>query len=239
MSRVRSPNYPLFSLPEALDRVRKIHAKENHLAAPREVIAKHLGYGGINGASAKAVSAIVKYGLLEEAGGDKVKVSPLALSILFPKDDREKAAAILRAAYSPALFSDIQSEWEGHQPSDDSLRSFLIRRNFAADALDRVILSYRETMALVSPKVGTYTPEAASVERSETEPSSMQMAPAASLPPAQPAPQIGKSEPWRVSLAGGAVEGAFRLDNAADAEQLISALTAFKIFLAKAKADES
>ncbi|MFM8821226.1 MAG: hypothetical protein ACKOD3_11965, partial [Phenylobacterium sp.] len=169
MARIRSPNYPQLSLGEALERVRKIHAKENHLAAPRDIIAKHLGYGGMNGASAKAISAIVKYNLLEEIGGDKMKVSPLALSILFPKDARERGEAIRRAALSPALFSDIESEWEGHKPSDDSLRSFLIRRSFTIDAVERVIESYRETMAFLEQEIGAHDPSPLNRDAKEAE----------------------------------------------------------------------
>lgn len=156
MARIRSPNYPGLSLPEALSRVQKIHAAENHLAAPRHVVAEHLGYGGINGASSKVISAIGKYGLLEEVNGDKVKVSPLAMSILFPKSPSEKSDAIREAAFKPALFSEIAQEWEGSQPSDGNLKSFLVRRNFATDAIDRVIQSYRETMELVARESGAY-----------------------------------------------------------------------------------
>jgi hypothetical protein len=90
MARVRSPNYPAFSLPEAIARVKLIHAQEQHLAAPKEVIAKHLGYGGMNGASIKTLSAIMKYGLLEEIGSDKIRVSPLAISILYPAKPEER-----------------------------------------------------------------------------------------------------------------------------------------------------
>jgi hypothetical protein len=232
MARIRSPNYPQLSLGEALDRVRKIHAKENHLAAPREVIAKHLGYGGMNGASAKTISAIAKYDLLEEAGGDKMKVSSLALSILFPKDGREKAEAIRRAAFAPALFSDIDTEWEGHQPSDDSLRSWLIRRNFASDAVDRVIHSYRETVALVAQEAGTYDPPSAAPPPATLEPEAqpMQSSALAERQSAQlpAAPQAG-GPAYRVSFTPtGGIEVAGRIETEADLDELLEVLGAQK-----------
>jgi hypothetical protein len=233
MARIRSPNYPQLGLREALERVRKIHDKEFHLAAPRDVIAKHLGYGGMNGASAKTISAIAKYDLLEEAGGDKMKVSPLAVSILFPKDAREKGEAIRRAALAPALFSDIDSEWGGHKPSDDSLRSFLIRRNFARDAVERVIESYGETVAFVEQEAGAY--DSSSPKRDSQEPeATMQEPQATAIVTASPVGlPVQGVDPWRVSLTSGAVEGAFRLDNPDQADELIAALTAFKGFLKK------
>jgi hypothetical protein len=168
MARVRSPNYPQFGLPDALDRVKRIHAAENHLAAPKDVIARHLGYKGLNGASGSVISAIMKYGLLDETvSGDRVKVSPLALSILYPSRPEEKVEAIKKGALNPPLFSEIYNEWEGAQPSDENLRSYLIRKNFASDALDRVIQSYKETMELVTREAGEYvTPESGRADAS-------------------------------------------------------------------------
>lgn len=165
MSRVRSPNYPAISLPEAITRAKTIHEAEQHLAAPKEVIAKHLGFGGLNGGSNRIISALTKYGLLEEVSGDKVKVSPLAISILHPNNPAEKASAIKEAASKPPLFSEITSEWNGAQPSDANLRTYLIRRNFAADALDRVILAYKDTVELVTSPEKVYNKPASNADR--------------------------------------------------------------------------
>jgi hypothetical protein len=57
MSRVRSPNYPALSLAEAIKSVASIHAAEQHLAAPKEVVAKHLGYTSFHGLAGRVVSA--------------------------------------------------------------------------------------------------------------------------------------------------------------------------------------
>lgn len=179
MARIRSPNYPAFSLPEAITRIRTIHNAEQHLAAPKEVIAKHLGYNGLNGASLKAISALTKYGLLDEAPGEKLKVSPSAMSILYPKKDEDRGAAIRAAAFKPALFEEIRAEWQGEQPSDENLRSYLIHRQFAADALDRVIQAYRETVDLVTRESGDYTPNHATDEREGQESQDMRQASAA------------------------------------------------------------
>jgi hypothetical protein len=165
MPRVRSPNYPAISLPEAITRAKTIHEAAQHLAAPKEVIAKHLGFGGLNGGSNRIISALTKYGLLEEVSGDKVKVSPLAISILHPTNPAEKASAIKEAASKPPLFSEITSEWNGAQPSDANLRAYLIRRNFAADALDRVILAYKDTVELVTSPENAYNKPASNVDR--------------------------------------------------------------------------
>jgi hypothetical protein len=234
MSRVRSPNYPQISLPDALDRVRKIHAKENHLAAAPDVIAKHLGYGGLNGTSSKVISAISKYGLLEEANGGKIRVSPLAISIMFPKSDEDKSRAIKTAAYKPALFSEIQTEWEGQQPSDDNLRSFLIHRNFSSDALDRVIQSYRETFELLArepnggPKLSPLPPETQvpTIQTSQTTASPQPVV-------RENSSILSTSEPYRLSMTRGGIDVTAHLTDEESANELIQALEAWKILLKK------
>ena len=159
MGRVRSPNYPAISLPEAIKAVASIHLAEQHLAAPKEVVAKHLGYTSFHGLAGRMVSAIEKYGLLEEVSGDKVKVSPLAMSILFPATPEEKQKAINEAAFKPPLFTAIREEWQGSRPSDENLRVYLVRKKFGSDALDRVIEVYKETMDLVTQDAEGYVAE--------------------------------------------------------------------------------
>jgi hypothetical protein len=233
MARVRSPNYPAFGLPEAINRIRAIHAAEQHLAAPKEVIAKHLGYNGINGGSLKAISALLKYGLLEEAQADKFKVSPLAISILFPAKGEDREAAIREAALKPALFQEIYTEWEGGQPSDENLRAYLIRRQFASDALDRVIQSYKETMELLTqdPKGDTAIPSGGATGQQENAAmQTAQQAPVNRTP--TPTPAVG---PMSVSFTGDRLQVSATLEDGEAVDKLIKALTATKALLPEKK----
>src|SRR5688572_26930584 len=110
MARVRSPNYPAMSLPAAIEKIRAVQGLEGKNAAPREVLAKHLGFSGLNGASATMLSALGKYGLLEQAGDGEAKVSPLAMTILYPHDATEKREALQKAAFRPALFAKLREK---------------------------------------------------------------------------------------------------------------------------------
>jgi hypothetical protein len=243
MARVRSPNYPALSLPEAIKRVKAIHDAEQRLAAPKDVIAKHLGYNGINGAALSAISAISKYGLIEEAAnGTKMRVSPLAITILYPPSEAEKAAAIKEAAYKPALFAEIDKEWEGHRPSDENLRSYLIRRNFAVDAIERVISAYKETMELVTLDSGDYTPPGNQPQAAT---------PAAPRAPAKPGitlpfmSQIGSQvlsteRPFAITFAGDGIDIIGHVTDEESADRLIEAVNALKVLLhARVKPSES
>jgi hypothetical protein len=232
MARIRSPNYPALSLPDALARVAKIHNAEQHLAAPREVIVKHLGYGGLNGASIKVLSAIQKYGLIEEVAGDRVRVSQLAVAILHPGSDKEKSDAIKTAAFMPPLFSEMASEWEGQQPSDHNLRSYLIRRNFAQDALDRVIQSYRETIELVARESGAYDSPEAEPVASDAVVSPM----SGNLQAAEPASPTKGADAFRLAFTpSGGLEGGFRIGSEKELDDLVSALSGMKFIFKMAR----
>lgn len=147
--RIRSPNYPAISLPEAVTRVTSLYRSIHTHAAPREVVAKGMGYNTLNGASATAISALHKYGLLERVG-DEVKVSERALSILHPHTPQEKAEAIKAAAGEPTLFAELAERFPGAMPNEDLLRNYLLRQGFAPGAVGHVIAAYRDTSDMVA-----------------------------------------------------------------------------------------
>jgi hypothetical protein len=153
--RVRSPNYPAISLPEALDKVSAIYRAIHNHAGPRAAIAKAMGYMGLNGASATAISALHKYGLLERSGDD-VKVSDRALRILHPHSPAERAQAIKDAGAEPPLFAKIAERFPGHMPNQDLLRNYLMREGFSPGALAAVISAYQETSEMVERENGVY-----------------------------------------------------------------------------------
>ena len=236
MTRIRSPNYPAFGLSEAITRIKAIHAQEQHLAAPKEVIARHLGYNGLNGASLKAISALSKYGLLDEAPGDKLKVSSLAISILFPGKGDNREAAIRQAAFKPQLFQEIHDEWQGDQPSDENLRSYLVRRQFATDALDRVIEAYRETMELVTRDSEGHTANSGAKGSGQQETPNMQTA---------VTPQTGRTPPpvaagpMSVSFTGDRLQVSAVLEDGEAVDKLIKALTATKALLPEKRSTQA
>ena len=116
----------------------QVFQKEHLHPTPKEVVAKALGYSGVNGASLGAISALLKYGLMDESGGS-YKVTERAMAILHPQTALEKDVAIQEAAMSPALFADLTQHFQGSLPSDENLRAFLIRRGFSPGSLGSVV----------------------------------------------------------------------------------------------------
>jgi hypothetical protein len=157
MSTVRSPQYPSIGLKEAIDKAQLIWAKDYTSELPRDVIAGHLGYSGINGKSLGILATLSKYGLLE-GRGDKTRVTDLAVKIFAHEQGHpERRAAIQTAANTPSLFQDIMSKFAGRSPSDQALKSFLITRGFTLSGVDAVIRSFRDTEAFVLAEVGAYS----------------------------------------------------------------------------------
>ncbi|MGB8276414.1 MAG: hypothetical protein WCF20_00535 [Methylovirgula sp.] len=147
--RIRSPNYPALSLPEAVEKITTLYRNLHNHSAPREVIAKALGYAGLNGASATVISALNKYGLLERIGDDH-KISDRAKRILNPLSEEEKTQAIREAAFDPPLFAELSEKFPGRIPNEDLLKNYLSRKGFAPGALSSVTQAYRQTSEMVS-----------------------------------------------------------------------------------------
>lgn len=138
-----------------MTRAGMIYKNQHTHAAPREVVVKSMGFAGINGASATAYSALLKFGLLERLGED-AKLSERAMRILHPNSSDERAVAIREAAFDPPLFQELAERFTGPLPAEEVLRNYLIRKGFAPGALPTVILAYRETMSLVEQEGGAY-----------------------------------------------------------------------------------
>jgi hypothetical protein len=151
---VRSPNYPIISLKEAVARVKRIYDSEHMHSTPREALAKALGYGGLNGASGGVLSALVKYGLLTKGVGEEFKVSADAQTILIHAEgDEERAEAIQRAAFRPTLFQELHDTYGDDLPSENTLSIYLQKRNFNPKVVMNVIGLYRDTIDFVKTEL--------------------------------------------------------------------------------------
>jgi hypothetical protein len=149
MTRLKSPKYPNYPLTTAIENIRKIYEADRTSPLPREVIAKHLGYSGLSGASDSNIATLGQYGLLERVSKGEMKVSQTAVDILMPESDDQKQRAINQAAVSPPLFSEIRNHFEGHNPSIQALRTYLLRRDFHDRAIEPVVKSFAPTMAMM------------------------------------------------------------------------------------------
>jgi hypothetical protein len=197
MSRIRSPGYPNIPLSEAIGVVEKIWDNVRQNTVDREAAVKDMGYSGLTGQSAKMLSNLSHFNLVEKSGKGGIRVSDVAVRILHPRSPEERKQALNEAAYSPELFMEIKARFPDGYVSENTLRSYLMREGFAGVAVAPAMRSYMETYALLRQEnaIESHGTEAQSdpqsADRSEVGPSSnltaARMAPVA---PAE-APAIG------------------------------------------------
>lgn len=145
MTRVRSPGYPSISLPQAIDITKKLHDQNRTNPIEREAAAKDLGYSGLTGQSAKILAGLQHYGLVEKAGKGGLRVSRVAVDIIHPVTPAGRKAALREAAFTPDLFHTLASHFSDGVPSENSLRSYLMRENYSSVAITPAVTSFLET----------------------------------------------------------------------------------------------
>jgi hypothetical protein len=245
LKRVRSPNYPSMSLVEAVQQIQKLLGKIGQHPAPREAVATSMGYSGLHGASATAISALIKYGLLDRAGED-YKLSERAMRIVAPHNQHEKLVALEDASREPALFAELIEHFKGEVPGDDLFRSYLLRKGFAQAAIPGVIGAYRDTMDLVTREGGEYLGREASPETNAKNDLGKFVDTMFIKPPAAPPHQGAKIMEGERELTTGLLSknASFRLIVSGEVgvkeiERLIAKLELDKKILADSEADTS
>lgn len=152
--KMRSPRYPAISLRDAIQKALAVYDSDHRNKIPKALVAQHMGYKTLNGASLGVISAVGKYGLLE-GGAEAMNVTLRAVDI-FEHDpgDPARVQAIREAAFAPDLFKEIASAFPG-KVSDAAIRSHLITKlNFLPDAATNFVRTYRDTMLLVEAEAG-------------------------------------------------------------------------------------
>src|SRR5258707_1229780 len=129
--RTPTPAFPSISLAAAIERVRVLYREAHRRRMSREEIARHLGYGGINGAAVSLIANLARYGLIV-GRGDEITVSDDAVAVLVePAGSPDRAAAMRRVALNPTLFAELNTDFAGPAPiSDNAVRVRLERRGF-------------------------------------------------------------------------------------------------------------
>jgi len=150
MARIRSRNYPGLGLRDSIAKARDLYNGNGKAAVAKDVAVKSWGYNGLNGASLRVLGALNQYGLLDIPESKTVRLSPRALAILLePDDSQERANAIIEAARTPPVFQEVLDHYPDGLPSDDGLKSYLVRSlNFRDDAASNLIASLRDALDL-------------------------------------------------------------------------------------------
>lgn len=124
--RLRSPNYPAFSLEQCIEKARVLFETFKRSGVAFEVASNALKHSPKSSVGKQVMAALSYYGLIEiEGRGNdrRVKVSDLAFNIII--DDRPDSSgrdtAIREAAMNPSIFKKIMDSYEGKHPADSAL----------------------------------------------------------------------------------------------------------------------
>jgi hypothetical protein len=155
MAKQRSPNYPSIGLADAVDAVHSLYDKEKRTPVPGIVAAKAIGYQSMSGPARVKLAALKKYGLIEGDERSGIRVSELALRIMFPADAEAERQARKEAALKPELFQTLNESYR--DASDDAIRSYLITKlHFAPIGAKQVIASFRDTLSFAALNIPDY-----------------------------------------------------------------------------------
>lgn len=224
--KLRSPRYPVIGLGEAIERVRTIYKKDHLNTIPKIVVAEHLGYKTLNGASLGVISAISKFGLLS-GELDAMKVTPRALAILANDTGHpERSDAINEAARSPALFAELFAEFPDGA-SDNAIKSFLLhRKKFLESAVPIAIRAFKDTLAVVQAEGEAY--------HSDDEPDDAEEEPAVlnvqNLPSAV-TPPPGILGGFEIGFTGQAIRLLGNIASQEEADKVLKAIEGLKFML--------
>jgi len=171
----RSPNYPAHGLSEAVAFVKQIYDKEKRTQVAGQDVAKALGYTSLSGNARSKMASMKKYDLLDGDESKGMRVSDLAVHILFPDSPAAELESKRTAALSPSLFKQLYDE--KREGSDESIKNYLVSKlDFTPSGAIQAVGAFRDTLSFAELNGNGYnassTPDKPEAQLMQTEPRS-------------------------------------------------------------------
>jgi len=146
--RQRSPNYPTVGLREAVERTKRFVTANGKAAAMPAIAAKLLGFATAHGQAYSALSALKKFGLLEEKDGRVIPTQRAMEIVSLPETDPRRLKAIRDAAISPNIYTELLDHYrDTNIPSDETLAGELVAyKGFNPNGVKEFLKAFRETI---------------------------------------------------------------------------------------------
>lgn len=146
----RSPAYPAISLEKAIQRVRQVYARDKQYEIPAASLPEVWGYASLNGPAGLTISALKKFGLINDEGvrdERRISVTDQAVHILDHPSSDARAEAIRDAALRPPIHREFWDEYGSNLPSDANMIWRLTRdRGFTETGAKEFLREWRETL---------------------------------------------------------------------------------------------
>jgi hypothetical protein len=173
-----------------------------------------MGFSTKHGQALAVLSALKKFGLVEETSGRIVPTQRAVDLLNFPDQDTRKVRAIRDAALSPEIYRELYEQYKSTGiPSEETLRAELIAdKHFNPNAVEDFIRDFKDTLVfagIMNPAELSLKPED-TLEMNDSVQTSLQVA----VPAPKPMPQGMKeiSLPVGVTDEGDAIFAHVRFD---------------------------
>jgi hypothetical protein len=146
--RHRSPNYPSIGLRAAVGKIETLY-KGTGLAPVMKITAlKQMGYEKAEGDGARLLSALRNFGLVEEVGEDRLKLTQRGIDIVARQpSDPQRITALRESASGPNIYQELLTKYASGMPGDSALKSELIAaKKFNPNAVDGFIQDFKDTL---------------------------------------------------------------------------------------------
>jgi hypothetical protein len=147
-SRHRSPNYPAVGLREAMVRVEALYDADKKAGAPIDSALKHMGFTSRHGKAMAVLSALKKFGLVEDVGGRIIPTKRAIEIIVLSEDDPRRLTALREAALGPDIYRELVDQFkDSGMPSDQSLMAELeAYKGFNPNAVEEFVADFRDSL---------------------------------------------------------------------------------------------
>ncbi len=147
--RHRSPNYPSIGLRGAVGKIQSLYRAGGLAPLMRITALTQMGFAKADGNAARVLSALRSFGLIEEVGDERVKLTQRGVDIVARQEGEAQRSQALRAAVSgPQIYHDLLTEYAASGiPPDAALKSELVAaKRFNPKSVDGFIQDFRETL---------------------------------------------------------------------------------------------
>jgi len=148
--RVRSPNYPNYSLKECMAFLEKLYAKYGTSEVHVDDAINQMGHSPTSSTAGRVLASMFSFGLLESRGAKDskfVRLSRLAQEILLEEDGSPERFNLLKqAALSDDSMQEIWNKWGANIPHEDSIKKSLqLEMNYTPQGAKRFASVIAET----------------------------------------------------------------------------------------------
>jgi hypothetical protein len=154
--RKRSPRAPTISLREAVDRAVKIYENEGKHPATVDIVAQHLGYkSSANGAAKQVLATLGYFGLVERPADGMLAVTKSVEGFKFAPSDIQRAEILRKWLVTPGVYAELLEKYQGHLPSEASLKYELIQKGFNPTTADECLAAFLDSVKYVEQVVAS------------------------------------------------------------------------------------